>query len=67
MSMEERRRRRGEMPGGSVEPESDRTDALDAERAETSHLLDEVDAITRRALEGDSLAFLRAGRQQGGQ
>jgi hypothetical protein len=50
--------------GGNGSPDS----PLDTIRAQGSDLLSEADAAIQRALgNGNSEAFLRAGRQQGGQ
>jgi hypothetical protein len=53
-------------PGGGGEPGSN--ERLDQVRSEGDHLLEAADEAIRRALgAGNSQAFLRAGRQEGGQ
>ena len=52
--------------GGGGEPGSN--ERLDQARSEGDRLLEAADEAIRRALgAGNSLAFLRAGRQEGGQ
>ena len=67
MSTSERRRERDDRHDRSGGSDPGGTDGLQNEREEAERLFDQVDDITRRALAGNSAAFLRAGRQQGGQ
>jgi hypothetical protein len=60
--------RREMQPPGGGGPSSDSGGALDQVRSEADRLLEAGDEAIRNALSaGNSQAFLRAGRQQGGQ
>jgi hypothetical protein len=65
--MESRERNNEGMPGGPGGGAADDAGDLDRRRADGERFLAAGDAAIRRALSGDSEAFLRANRQRGGE
>ncbi len=66
-SMDERQRRRDRRPEPAAPGAGGGSDELSRLRRQGEELLSAGDSIIRNTLSGDSEAFLRASRQQGGQ